>query len=56
VIRQYSLMPSSERGLYKAGKQRMRPVRARLELRMKLGADEERVLGELDYLDQPVVR
>ncbi len=37
------------------GKQRMRPGRLRLELRMELHGHEPGMLGDLDDLDQPPV-
>ena len=43
-------------GADELAEQRRRAVRARLELRVVLAGDEERVVGELDHLDEPLVR
>src|SRR5689334_6047755 len=40
----------------KAGEQRVRTHRPRLELGMELAADEPGVVGELDHLDERAIR
>ena len=45
-----------KRGLHKAEEQRMRPIRAGLELRMILHAYVERPVGKLNRFNQPSVR
>src|SRR6266545_843241 len=46
------LLAAIERGADKARKQRVRAHRPRLQLGMELAADEPRMLGQLDHLDQ----
>src|SRR5208337_210770 len=50
------LQPMLIRRAHKRSKQRMRLQRLRLKLRMKLAADEVRVIGQLDHLDISSVR
>src|SRR4051794_4244270 len=45
-----------ERRAHELAEQRLRTLRARLELRVVLRGDEERVVGMLDHLDEAVVR
>src|SRR5690349_18809036 len=47
--------PARERRPDEVPKQRRRALRARLELRMELRRDEERVVVELDHLDEALV-
>jgi len=47
-----SLLPMLQRRFHELPKQRMGAVGAGFELRVELAADEERVVGELDHLDQ----
>src|SRR3712207_2458882 len=49
-------MRLAERRRDEAGEERVRPRRARLELRVELAADEVRVRLELDHLDERAVR
>src|SRR5207302_7382105 len=44
------------RGFNERNEQRMRPIRAGFELRVVLGAEIERVVGDLRDLDKPSVR
>src|SRR5205823_2692113 len=43
------------RRAHEPGEQRVRPGRARLELGVELAADEPRVIGQLDHLDERAV-
>src|SRR3712207_5337796 len=43
-------------GADERAEERLGPVRPRVELGVELGGDEERVIGQLDDLDQPLVR
>src|SRR5882672_6311674 len=45
-----------ERGPHETGEQGVGAHRPRLELRVELAADEPRVIGQLDHLDQGAVR
>src|SRR5712692_3570064 len=45
-----------ERGLHEAGEERVRFPRTRAELGMELTRHEERVLGDLDDLDELLLR
>src|SRR2546430_789977 len=44
-----------ECGAHEAGEQRVRAHRSRLELRMELAADEPRMIGKLDHLDEGAI-
>ena len=51
-----ALLRAAERGAHELAEQRRRAVRARLELRVVLRGDEERVVVDLDHLDEALVR
>ena len=51
-----ALLRVARGGADELAEQRRGPLRARLELRVELRRHEERVVGELDDLDQPLVR
>ena len=51
-----ALLRAAERGAHELAEQRRRAVRARLELGVVLRGDEERVVVDLDHLDQALVR
>src|SRR5579864_3708258 len=50
-----ALTRAGEGGADELAKERVRTVRPALELRVRLGSNPERVLGELDELDEPLV-
>src|SRR5579883_1692004 len=51
-----SLAQCSGRGADKVAKKRVRPGRARLELRMELTPDHPRMVGDLNDFDQLTIR
>src|SRR6185436_16312287 len=51
----FGLLPAAQRRIHEACEQGMRCHRPALELRMKLAADEVRMILELDHLHQAIV-
>src|SRR6267143_7135848 len=52
----WTQLPMFERGPHESREQRMRSHRPRFQLRMELAADEPRMVGQFDHLDQLAVR
>src|SRR5688500_17135070 len=55
-VRPAALLRAAERRAHELAEQRRRAVRARLELGVVLRVDEERVVVDLDHLDEALVR